>query len=133
MILKLEDTTVESGNLRRMMGKGEISASSGKTGNYNKRAIPFSLDNERHVSGMAAICEAFADPWNTGRAYSRGDLATDVGDFFISVQSGEIVPIPKALYNAAVAPYLAEQDKAAKAAAKGKSKPKPKPEVAKPK
>lgn len=117
---------MESGNLRRMMGKGEISASAGKTGNYNKRAIPFSLDNEQHVQGMAAICEAFADPWNTGRAYSRGDLATDVGDFFINVQRGDIVPIPRALHEAAVAPYLAEQDKAAKAAKKGKPKVKPK-------
>lgn len=113
----------ESGNLRRLLGKEDVKASTGKSGNYNKRAIPFELDNEGHVAGLNAICEAFADPWNTGRAYSRGDLATDVGDFFVSVQAGEIVPIPKALFEAAVAPFLAEQAKAAKAAKKAE-KPK---------
>lgn len=115
MIGKLEKL-VMSGNLRRLMGKGEVTASPGKTGSYNKRAIPFSLDNEAHVAGLAAICNQFADPWNTGRAYSRGDLASDVSEFFVAVDSGEIVPIPKSLYMASVAPFLAEQDKAAKAA-----------------
>ena len=103
------------------MGKGEISASAGKTGNYNKRAIPFSLDNEVHVAGLAAICNSFADPWNTGRAYSRGDLATDVSQFHIAVEKGDIVPIPRSLFQAAVAPFLAEQEAAAKAAEKAKA------------
>lgn len=123
---KSEKNTMESGNLRRMMGKEDVKASTGKTGNYNKRAIPFELDNETHVAGLAAICEAFADPWNTGRAYSRGDLATDVGDFFVNVQKGEIVPVPKALFEAAVEPYLAEQAKITAAAAKKAKKTKAK-------
>lgn len=121
---KSEKQIMESGNLRRLLGKEDVKASTGKSGNYNKRAIPFELDNEGHVAGLNAICEAFADPWNTGRAYSRGDLATDVGDFFVSVQAGQIVPIPKALYDSAVAPFLAEQAKAAKAAKKTDAKPK---------
>ncbi len=122
---------MEKGNLRKMMGKDDISASAGKTGNYNKRAIPFEMDNEAHIAGLAAICEAFADPWNTGRAYSRGDLASDVGEFFVNVQSGEIVPIPRELFEATCAPYLAEQAKKSKAAAAeaAKAKPKAKPKT----
>lgn len=89
--------TEETKNLRAMLGKGEITDNGGKTGNYNKRAIPFSLDNETHVAGLQAICEQFADPWNTGRAYSRGDLATDIAEFFMAIQRGAIVvSVPEA-------------------------------------
>lgn len=117
---------MESGNLRKMMGKDEVSKTQGKTGNYNKRAIPFDRDDEVHMAGLEAICEAFADPWNTGRQYSRSDLATDVGDFFVNIQSGNIVPIPRELFDAACKPYLAEQAKASKAAAAAKAKAKAK-------
>lgn len=83
--------TEETKNLRAMLGKGAIVDVGGKSGNYNKRAIPFSLDNEVHVAGLQAICEQFADPWNTGRAYARGDLATDISEFFMAIQRGAIV------------------------------------------
>lgn len=104
-----------SGPLRRMMGKGEITPKARKGGsNYHKRAIPFDLDNPDHVEGLTALCVLFADPWTTGRDYSREDLAKDVGDFAQAILNGLIVPVSGEVYEAVVAPYLKEM--AAKAA-----------------
>ena len=107
-------------SLRRMMGKNEIQASRATSSNYNKRAIPFSLDNEKHVAGLNAICDLFADPWAIAN-YQRGDLASDLSDFMIAVQNEDIVPIPRKLFEEAVVPFLKAQEQAQKDAQKSEA------------
>lgn len=104
-------------SLRRMMGKNEIDETRSTSSNYNKRAIPFSLDNEKHVQGLNAICDLFADPWSVAN-YKRSDLASDLSDFMIAVQNEQIVPIPRKLFDEAVVPFLRAQEQAQKDAQK---------------
>ena len=80
-----------------MLGKNEISTEGSRAGNYNKRAIPFDLSNDQHVRGLATICALFANPWEISN-YTRGDLATDVSDFFIAVGEGRVVVMPAERY-----------------------------------
>ena len=106
-----------NGPLRTILGKTEISSTkTGRSSSYNKKALPFPMDSPRHKQGLDAICAMFADPWALGRAYSRDDLAGDVGDFILAIAEGEIFPIPASIYHDVVEPYLEAQLRAQEAA-----------------
>jgi len=82
-----------SGKLRQILGKKDISETPSES-SYNKKAIPFELDNEVHVDGLNAITTLFANPWTSGRSYTRADLATDVAEFFCAIRDGKLKVVP---------------------------------------